>query len=296
MTILAIASMFDSDQPAEPQAEETSTPRMPEVVLAHFLRGDERAAEFAALLAIQEGYPIGAIYEVLRRAVSAPRFRDIDVQSLNGSVLDERLARLAARLQTPSDGHRDPQAMVLMADRRGVGVCITHMFSGRGVPALRLGFDDLSRHHRGAAGLHGQFPGVRYVVVDAAGADARELLRLAHILEQLHIAGPNFTTVILADDKAAVAEARLRHPDHVSFVSDLTDMLTAAGVGAESSLTPRERDVLECISDGATNQQTATALGISIATVKTYLERAQTKLCSCDRASTVAAALRHGWI
>ena len=72
--------------------------------------------------------------------------------------------------------------------------------------------------------------------------------------------------------------------------------MAVIGVPAESPLTVRERAVLELVSEGATNQQTATALGISIATVKTYLERAQVKLKTCDRASAVATALRRGWI
>jgi DNA-binding NarL/FixJ family response regulator len=69
-----------------------------------------------------------------------------------------------------------------------------------------------------------------------------------------------------------------------------------AGIPAESPLTIRERAVLEQISGGSTNQQTASALGISVATVKTYLVRAQSKLRSYDRASTVATALRRGWL
>jgi DNA-binding CsgD family transcriptional regulator len=53
-------------------------------------------------------------------------------------------------------------------------------------------------------------------------------------------------------------------------------------------LTPREREILDHVAAGATNAQSATALGISPATVRKHLEHAYEKLHVSTR--TAAAA------
>jgi DNA-binding CsgD family transcriptional regulator len=106
----------------------------------------------------------------------------------------------------------------------------------------------------------------------------------------------HINVVILGDDPAAFDDARRRGIADVALADTLPGVMQFAGVSPQSPLTPREHAVLELISQGATNQQTAAGLGISLATVKTYLERAQVKLKSIDRASTVATALRRGWL
>ena len=216
--------------------------------------------------------------------------------AIEESERDERLTRLAARLQPPVSRHRDPQALVLSTGRRGVAACVGHMFCAQGVPAQTAELAFLARHRRGTAGVHRQFPSVRYIVVDGGDASSQQLVRFTVTLQQLYRASEEFNVVILGDDPAAVFGVQGHQLDHVSYVGDLLELMAAVGVPLESPLTSRERAVLEYISIGATNQQAATALGISIATVKTYIERAQGKLKSCDRASTVAAALRRGWM
>ncbi len=59
-------------------------------------------------------------------------------------------------------------------------------------------------------------------------------------------------------------------------------------------LSAREREVLGLISQGRTNRETAAALYISEATVKTHLQHIYAKLEVPDRASAVAAAHRRG--
>lgn len=186
--------------------------------------------------------------------------------------------------------------MVLSTLRRGVAACICHMFTGQGVPGVSLGLADLAHHRGGGAGIPRQFPAIRYIVVDGANSKSQELMHLAGILQQMHLVSEHFTVVIIGDDGAAIEAASMNQLNDVAFVRSLPELMIAAGVPSESPLTTRERAVLEFISGGATNQQTANALGISIATVKTYLERSQAKLKSRDRASTVSAALRRGWM
>ncbi|HEX4430128.1 MAG TPA: LuxR C-terminal-related transcriptional regulator [Frankiaceae bacterium] len=298
-----------SAQPAQPERRTG----VPELVLAHLLQGEELAAELTARLAAESDYSLADIYDALRAGVyRAPALatasgdgdadgdfrRDpgADAEALRASVLDEQLVRLAARLEPAPRRHRDPQAVVLTTTRRGVAACICHLFGMQGVPALSLELAEIARRRRGGAGIGRQFSAVRYVIVDGAGAKPEELLQYVGLLRQLHLAGAPFTVLVLGDHESAVRSAALQESSALTFVSKLSTLMAAAGVTAESPLTPRERAVLEFVSEGATNQQIATALGISLATVKTYLERAQVKLKTCDRASAVATAMRRGWI
>jgi DNA-binding CsgD family transcriptional regulator len=61
-------------------------------------------------------------------------------------------------------------------------------------------------------------------------------------------------------------------------------------------LTAREIDVLQLIADGRTNKEIAEALGISGATVKSYISSACIKLRSRNRTGAVAKALLAGKI
>jgi DNA-binding NarL/FixJ family response regulator len=63
---------------------------------------------------------------------------------------------------------------------------------------------------------------------------------------------------------------------------------------AETRLSAREREVLALIAQGRTNRETAAALFISEATVKTHLLHIYAKLEVPDRASAVSAAFRRG--
>ncbi|MBG0565576.1 response regulator [Actinoplanes aureus] len=62
----------------------------------------------------------------------------------------------------------------------------------------------------------------------------------------------------------------------------------------ETQLSAREREVLALVAQGRTNRETAAALFISEATVKTHLLHIYAKLEVPDRASAVSAAHRRG--
>ncbi len=59
-------------------------------------------------------------------------------------------------------------------------------------------------------------------------------------------------------------------------------------------LTDREYEILTCISDGATNAQTARRLGLSAKTIANNLSRVFTKLQVTDRAQAIVKAHRAG--
>jgi two-component system response regulator NreC len=65
-------------------------------------------------------------------------------------------------------------------------------------------------------------------------------------------------------------------------------------VGSASLLSPREREVLDLVAQGYTNQQIADRLGLSIKTVETYRSRLVEKLGLRSRADLVRYAVDSG--
>ncbi len=296
MTLVSASQGVPVPRPREAKVRRERQPSVLDLVLSHLLRGEESGAELAARLAMIGDVSLTQLYESLRQGIYRPPAGETDVLALRGCVLDEQLVQLVARLKPAPQRHREPQAMVFSTVRRGMAAAISHMLEAQGIPSLTLGLADLTAHRRGAAGIPHEFPRVHSIVVDAAGAHSEELLYFAAMLQHLHLIGERFNVVVFGDDGAATQAASVHQTAGLTFVHELSAVLTVIGVPSESPLTARERAVLEHVCEGATNQQIATALGISIATVKTYLERAQVKLKTCDRASAVATALRRGWI
>ena len=59
-------------------------------------------------------------------------------------------------------------------------------------------------------------------------------------------------------------------------------------------LSPRELEIIELVADGHSTAEIASELYLSVATVKTHLHRAFTKLGVGDRAAAVAECIRRG--
>ncbi len=74
----------------------------------------------------------------------------------------------------------------------------------------------------------------------------------------------------------------------------VTEMAT--GGSTAEGLSPREREVLQAVADGLENKQIARHLGLSEATVKTYLRGVFEHLQVTSRAEAVAVGLRLGLI
>jgi DNA-binding NarL/FixJ family response regulator len=61
-----------------------------------------------------------------------------------------------------------------------------------------------------------------------------------------------------------------------------------------NELTTREREVVELVADGLSNEEIAQRWYVSNATVRTHVSRAMTKLRARDRAQLVVFAYRYG--
>jgi DNA-binding CsgD family transcriptional regulator len=70
----------------------------------------------------------------------------------------------------------------------------------------------------------------------------------------------------------------------------------AASDACEFELTPRERDVLTLMAEGASNKQIARQLGISVHTAKFHVASVLEKLDATGRTDAVAHAARRGVI
>ena len=88
----------------------------------------------------------------------------------------------------------------------------------------------------------------------------------------------------------------------VYIQGEVTGPLLQEVIGTEAEeekgpkLRPRELEVIGLVADGLENKQIATALGLSEATVKSYLKSAFERLGVASRAEAVAVALRTGLI
>jgi DNA-binding CsgD family transcriptional regulator len=104
----------------------------------------------------------------------------------------------------------------------------------------------------------------------------------------------------LADRLAAllgsVAGLRLAGPNQAANVAIVARGQLRAAEPAETDLTPRERDVLTLIAEGASNKTIAKRLGISVHTAKFHVGSILDKLDATGRTDAVAHAARRGVI
>ncbi len=66
--------------------------------------------------------------------------------------------------------------------------------------------------------------------------------------------------------------------------------------GGGVALSTREREVLRCVVDGASNDEIGARLGISSRTVESHLRRLFERMAVASRTELAARALREGWL
>lgn len=261
-----------------------------------FRNGDERGTELSAHAALSRGIALLDIYDVLRTEIHQAASPDASrpfLERAQRAILTDRLVRLVTRLQNVDTGGSPCKALVL-DEAHGTAAAVAHLLSTFGFNALLLPAAVLS-DGRLILELHAWLPAVEDVVIDCTGATDHGVSSAARLLTRL-ARDPKPQLALLLDPGARVAPEALSQLREVSVTEDLRALMSALKVPITNPLTPRERDVLQQVSLGATNEQVAKALGLSLASTKTYLERAQAKLHARDRTSAVATALRRGWL
>lgn len=131
---------------------------------------------------------------------------------------------------------------------------------------------------------------------DAAAGAARAVVlsvhtpdrRLRALLGALRQAAPRALLAVGGPAAAGAQGADLVTSD----VARLSRALTTTGC----PLSDREREVLQCVADGLTNEEAALVLGVAVTTLKTHLDRLFDKTGSTRRTAAVAIGLRRGWI
>ncbi|HKD87092.1 MAG TPA: response regulator transcription factor [Streptosporangiaceae bacterium] len=107
--------------------------------------------------------------------------------------------------------------------------------------------------------------------------DAAELIRAVRVVASGDaLLSPAVTRRLIAE-----FSAHARRPRPVQGVAELT---------------PREREVVQLIGTGLSNEEIASQLYVSQSTVKTHAGRAMTKLAARDRAQLVVAAYEAGLV
>jgi DNA-binding CsgD family transcriptional regulator len=105
---------------------------------------------------------------------------------------------------------------------------------------------------------------------------------------------------VLADRLASlldgVAGFRLATPGEAATVALVSREAQAAVEPDDIELTPRERDVLVLMAEGASNKAIARQLGISVHTAKFHVGSLLDKLDATGRTDAVAHAARRGVI
>ncbi|MDQ1448663.1 MAG: hypothetical protein QOC79_1634, partial [Actinomycetota bacterium] len=96
-------------------------------------------------------------------------------------------------------------------------------------------------------------------------------------------------------DKLVAAVHAAATGEVVLSPDDLRRMATRRSLDAGSSkLTPREREILDLLAEGLTNQAIATRLIVSLNTVRTHVQTVLTKVGAHSKLEAVALATKSG--
>ena len=95
---------------------------------------------------------------------------------------------------------------------------------------------------------------------------------------------------------AEVKSIRLAAPGEAAPLAVVSRQPRPRSSSDEIELTPRERDVLTLMAEGASNKQIANQLGISVHTAKVHVASVLEKLDATGRTDAVAHAARKGVI
>ncbi|PZA06920.1 MULTISPECIES: response regulator transcription factor [unclassified Meiothermus] len=131
--------------------------------------------------------------------------------------------------------------------------------------------------------------GVRVVVLTVHQLEAEVLAAMTAGADAYCLKSTDPASLLLAIRAAAIGSTYL-DPQIAHIV---LGQLSVPSEG-QAQLSPRELEVLRLIADGLSNKEIAQALGLSLSTVKTYIEDLLAKLSASDRTQAAIKALRQG--
>lgn len=284
---------YPSPPAAVPQVDLLTGAARAELARA-LVTGDEHRAKLAAeTLWSSTGSP-DDVYRVLSEQLS--QAADGWVEGFTSLAVAQRLIssaqRLVARLRPLPD--RSTRSTILLTtppgDPHSLGVhALAHMAEDSGYRAVLgegLPWEDLAELAAEEEDLVAIFLSLHTDVGVATARRGLATVRRASAPGAVVVVGgpavvvePSLARRLGAEAGAATARVGLQQ---VSALS--------------SRLTEREREVLDCVARGLTNNEAAVELGLGAATVKSHLDRVFVKTGTTHRAAAVAHALRHGWL
>lgn len=197
-------------------------------------------------------------------------------------------------------------------DRCGTILVVDHDPSAREAAAeaaARLGYDALvaGSAEEARSRLDGQPPALALVEVELAGpTNGLELLvelheRFGEGLSVILVSGERSTALDRTGGLLLGADDYLVKPVDSGelFARMRRSLRRVAPVNANGgapTLSPREQEILELLSDGRTQREIARELVISPKTVGTHIQHVLAKLGVHSRAQAVALAYRHGLV
>ena len=256
---------------------------------SHFERtGDTRALTWTDV-EVDRSWRDGALYRGLYAPLGVTQQLVVRLPSPPGTVAGLALNRA----EEPFD-RRDRDVLTLMGRHIGAllgtvaeRTAMRTMLDHQGWRSMLV--DDQGRAIDGPVGVE--------VEQEEMAASIRTILRRTAVDRRSGTLAPTDPEdVEWRGERVAVVVAPAAVPPHVVFVRPVvasghpavdTSRLRALG------LTPREREVAAYLSTGATNQQIAGALGISVGTVKKHLQRIFTALGVETRTAAAATVVRH---
>ena len=141
-----------------------------------------------------------------------------------------------------------------------------------------------------------QYPQVKVVVLSMHSSEEYvfQVLRagaVGYVLKQA-----DSSEVLTAIRAALSGGSFLSPPISRAVVEDYVRRAEARGQGSDLDLlTPREREVLQLLAEGLSNQEIAEQLSISVKTVETHRSNMMNKLGVSNKTELVKYALRKGW-
>lgn len=175
-----------------------------------------------------------------------------------------------------------------------------------GRPTVVLAVPPGDQHVLGLQGLAQQLAEAGHACDVVGELPVHELAGLARsataVVLSVHVAGRGLTATVAAV-RAAAPEVLIvlggpaaRRSAGADLVTQDVPALVAALDARRSPFSEREREVLQCVADGLSNQEAGEQLGVTSGTVKSHLDHIFAKSGATGRAAAVAIGLRAGWI